>query len=63
MDTDAIERRGLEPLTPLLKEIDGMSLFSIAKVTGELQRIGVNVLFSYGEQQDLKDASKQIAVC
>ena len=61
MDTDAIERKGLEPLAPLLKEIDSMSLFSIAKVTGELQRIGVPVLFSYGEQQDLKDASQQIA--
>ncbi len=61
MDTDAIERKGLDPLAPLLKEIDGMTLFSMARVTGELQRIGVNVLFSYGEQQDLKDATRQIA--
>ena len=61
MDTDAIERKGLEPIAPLLKEIDGMGLFSLAKVTGELQRLGVNVLFSFGEQQDFKDASKQIA--
>ncbi len=61
MDTDAIEHAGLDPLAGLLKEIDGMTLFSIARVTGELQRMGVNVLFSYGEQQDLKDAAKQIA--
>jgi putative endopeptidase len=61
MDTDAIERRGLEPIAPLLKEIDGMTLLSLASVTGRLQRMGVNVLFSYGEQQDFKDATKQIA--
>ena len=28
---------------------------------GKLQKFGVDVLFSYGEQQDFKDASKQIA--
>ena len=61
MDTDAIERRGLAPIEPLLKDIDGMSLISLASMTGKLQRMGVNVLFSYGEQQDFKDASKQIA--
>jgi endothelin-converting enzyme/putative endopeptidase len=62
MDVEAINRKGLEPLRPLLKEIDGMSLLSMARVTGDLQRIGVNVLFGYGEQQDLKDATKQIAL-
>ncbi len=61
MDTAAIERKGLEPIAPALKEIDGMSLLSLARITGEMQRMGVNVLFSYGEQQDFKDASKQIA--
>ena len=29
---------------------------------GKLQRIGVNVFFGYGEQQDYKDATKQIAI-
>lgn len=62
MDTEAIERKGLEPIAPMLKQIDGMGLFSLAKVTGELQRMGVGVLFTFGEQQDLKDATKQIAV-
>jgi putative endopeptidase len=61
MDTAAIEADGLKPLQPLLTEIDSMSLQQIARMTGELQRIGVNVLFGYGEQQDLKDATKQIA--
>jgi putative endopeptidase len=61
MDTAAIDRMGLKPLEPLLKQIDDMTLFGIATLTGRLQRIGVDVLFSYGEQQDFKDASKQIA--
>jgi len=61
MDTAAIEREGLKPLKPLLDEIDSMSLPQMAAVTGKLQRIGVNVLFGFGEQQDFKDATKQIA--
>ncbi len=61
MDTDAIEKQGLLPVAPLLKQIDSMGLFQLASVTGRLQRMGVNVLFSYGEQQDFKDAGKQIA--
>ncbi len=61
MDTEAIERKGLEPVAPLLKEIDSMSLAQLAPLTGRLQRMGISVLFGYGEQQDFKDASKQIA--
>jgi endothelin-converting enzyme/putative endopeptidase len=61
MDTTAIEAHGLEPIAPLLKRIDSMSLLQMASVAGELQRMGIGVLFSYGEQQDFKDASKQIA--
>ncbi len=62
MNTDEIEKRGLEPLEPMLKQIDGMTLFGLAKVVGELQRRNITVFFSYGEQQDFKDATKQIAV-
>jgi endothelin-converting enzyme/putative endopeptidase len=62
MDTAAINAAGLSPLKPLLSEIANMNKLEIASVTGKLQRIGVSVLFSYGEQQDFKDASKQIAV-
>ena len=62
MDTTAIEQNGLRPIEPLLKQIDSLSLLSLAGLTGRLQRVGVDVLFSYGEQQDFKDASKQIAV-
>ena len=61
MDVAAINAKGLEPLAPMLKKIDGMTLSGLARLVGELQREGVDVLFGYGEQQDFKDASKQIA--
>src|ERR1700677_217468 len=63
MDTDAIEAKGLAPLQPLLDEINAInSKDELPALTGKLQRISVNVFFGYGEQQDFKDASKQIAV-
>ena len=67
MDTDLIEKKGLAPVEPLLKQIDGLGSGMMAKrdlvpVVGRLQRQGVDVFFSFGEQQDLKDATKQIAV-
>jgi endothelin-converting enzyme/putative endopeptidase len=63
MDTDAIEAKGLAPLQPLLDAIDAVtSRDQLPALAGELQRIGVNVFFGYGEQQDFKDATKQIAV-
>jgi putative endopeptidase len=63
MDTDAIEAKGLAPLQPLLSAIDAVtSRDQLPALAGELQRIDVNVFFGYGEQQDFKDATKQIAV-
>ena len=61
MDASAIDAQGLKPVQPLLQEIDSVSLLGLPALTGRLQRDGVNVLFSFGEQQDLKDATKQIA--
>jgi putative endopeptidase len=63
MDTDAIDSKGLAPVEQLLKEIDALKgREQLPALIGRLQRIGVNVFFGYGEQQDYKDASKQIAV-
>ncbi len=62
MDTDAIEAKGLAPLKPLLDEIDAVNdKNDLAALAGKLQRNGIDVFFGYGEQQDFKDASKQIA--
>jgi putative endopeptidase len=63
MDTDAIEAKGLAPLQPLLDEIDALkSKDQLPELVGKLQRFDVEVFFGYGEQQDLKDATKQIAL-
>lgn len=66
MNTDLMEAKGLESVKPLLAEIDGlgdtaMAKLKLAALLGKLQREGVDVFFGYGEQQDLKDATKQIA--
>jgi len=61
MDTDAINSKGLAPLSFLLKQIDAVDTAHLMPLIGRLQRYGINVLFGYGEQQDFKDASKQIA--
>jgi putative endopeptidase len=66
MNTDLIEQKGLAGIQPLLDEINGMrngepGKLQLPAVMGRLQRLGVNIFFGYGEQQDFKDASKQIA--
>ncbi len=66
MDTSAIDAAGLKPIQPLLDRIAGLkdtraSRAAMAGLIGDLQRNGVEAFFGYGEQQDLKDATKQIA--
>jgi predicted metalloendopeptidase len=61
MNTDLINQKGLTPVQPLLDAIDHVSKPGLPYLTGELQRYGVGVFFGYGEQQDFKDSSKQIA--
>jgi endothelin-converting enzyme/putative endopeptidase len=63
MDTSAIDAKGLTPMQPLLHEIDAITNKSqLPTLIGKLQRMGINVFFGYGQQQDLTDATKQIAV-
>jgi endothelin-converting enzyme/putative endopeptidase len=62
MDVKAIEAKGLAPAAPLLVEIDAVTdRAQFPALLGKLQRMGVDVFFGYGEQQDFKDATKQIA--
>jgi endothelin-converting enzyme/putative endopeptidase len=66
MDTSAIEAAGLKPIQPLLDEIDALNdtpagRAQLPTLIGKLQRDSVDVFFGYGEQQDFKDATKQIA--
>ncbi len=49
-------------MQPILAEIDELkSRAQLPALLGKLQRMGVDVFFGYGEQQDFKDATKQIA--
>ena len=63
MDTGAIEKAGLTPLKPELARIDALK--SRDELPGLLaydQRISVNAFLGFGSQQDLKDATREIAV-
>jgi putative endopeptidase len=66
VDTALIEQKDLTSIEPLLKEIDGLGdgargKLALPALIGKLQRMSVDVFFGFGEQQDFKDASKQIA--
>jgi len=62
LNTDLIEKKGLEPIQKLLAEIDHANKPGMVSLAGTLQRMGVNAFFSFGEEQDYKDSSKQLAV-
>jgi len=62
MDENAVHAGGLKPLQP---ELDRIAAITDKKQLTELlahyQLINVNAFFNYGEQQDFKDATRQIA--
>jgi putative endopeptidase len=61
MNTSLIDKKGLTPLQPLLDKINAVSKNDLVALTGELQRYNVNIFLSFGEQQDFKDSTKQVA--
>src|SRR3954454_25313907 len=62
LDTAAIDREGLKPLQPELDRIQALkSKDELAPLLAHDQLINVNAFLGFGEQQDFKDASKQIA--
>jgi len=62
MDEDEIEANGLKPLQPELDRIAALSSKNqLTDLLAHYQMIGVDAFFGYGEQQDFKDARKQIA--
>jgi endothelin-converting enzyme/putative endopeptidase len=63
MDTNAIHAAGLKPLQPELDRIDALKdKKELTPLLAHFQLMNVNAFFNYGEQQDFKDARKQIAV-
>ena len=62
MNKDAIQAKGLKPLQPELDRIAALkSKSELTALLAHYQLINVNAFFGYGEQQDFKDARKQIA--
>ena len=56
-------RKGLKPLQPELDRIAALSdKKELTDLLAHYQMINVSAFFNYGEQQDFKDARKQIAV-
>lgn len=64
MNTDLIEKKGLEPLQPVFRQIDDLKdAHKLASLVGELEAEGSAVtIFSFDVEQDDKDSTKQIAV-
>ena len=63
MDVDTINQKGMQPLEMEFDRIAELkSKDQLPQLLGRLQLIGVNAFLSFGEQQDFKDARKQIAV-
>ena len=63
MDAATIDKLGLAPVKGELARIDALtSKADLPGLLAHYQRLGNNALFSFGEQQDYKDARKQIGV-
>ncbi len=63
MNVDAVNEAGLKPLQPLLDRIAALtSKDELPKLTAYLDGIGVTSLFSFGSEQNYKDATQQIAM-
>jgi endothelin-converting enzyme/putative endopeptidase len=63
MDVDAINQKGMKPLQPEFDRIEALqSKDELPELLAHYQLIGVNAFLGFGQQQDFKDARKQIAV-
>ena len=62
MNTRLIEERNLTPIQPLLYEINRVTMAGLLHLVGKLTRYGVKGLFVFGEGQDFKDSTKQVAI-
>src|SRR5271168_2904076 len=63
MATDAISQDGLKPLQPELDRIAALkSKDQLPELLAHYQMINDSAFLNFGEQQDFKDARKQIAV-
>jgi endothelin-converting enzyme/putative endopeptidase len=62
MDTATIDKKGLEPVKPLLDRIRGMrSEEELMEQIGFLHAKGVRAVFQFGATPDLKDSTRMVA--
>ena len=63
MDEKQIDRVGVSPLSPELDAIAGISnLSDLERVVAQLQMIGVDAMFGFGEMQDFRDSTQVIGI-
>ncbi|MEI2715291.1 MAG: M13-type metalloendopeptidase [Nocardioides sp.] len=61
MDTDSIEKKGLRPIQPLVRAIEGLrDLRDLAAFVGEFERIGGPALFGSYVNTDRKDSERYL---
>ena len=62
MDEATINEKGIDPLKPELDRIDKLqSKEQLPELVAQLQKTGVNALFSFGSDQDFKNSDQEIA--
>lgn len=62
MDETTINKLGMTPIQPLLNDINGLKdKKDLTGLVSKLYDAGVNVFFSFGSEQDFKDANQVIA--
>ncbi len=62
MDEAQVESAGLKPLEPLLRPIEEIQTTAgLEDEIAHLQQAGVNAVFEFGSEQDLKDSTQVIA--
>jgi putative endopeptidase len=62
MDTQAIDSEGLKPLEPELAQIKQIhDVPSLEREIAHLQTMGVDALFGFGSEQDMKNSTQEIA--
>ena len=62
LDTAAIDKRGVAPIEPELRQIAALkSKAELPQLAAQLSRMGVDVFFDYSSMPDFKDATMNIA--
>jgi putative endopeptidase len=62
MDESTIEKKGVQPIEPWLKEVDAIKdKKDFARVLGQFAANGVRGMYNFGASPDMKDSKKTIA--